>query len=213
MVAGLQVSGQEEVPDVAIVGSGPSGLSLAGILEQYGISYVVYENYTRDDVPQGGCLDMHAGSGHEAFRRAGCYLEFRKYARGGPATIHQVWDSNGNLPFAWGEGKDSPEMDRFDIKRALLTVVPDQKIRWQCGVDKAERDENGNIVLYLGDGRIATGFKLVVGADGTWSKVRHLVSLSLHQRFISISPSISPPDYIDTAGILWYCQSHRARHT
>ena len=162
--------------DIAIIGSGPAGLSLAGILERAGLSYVVFEKYGRDTTPRGGCLDMHPGSGHVALEQAGCYAEFRRYGRLGPATIHQVWDHKGSKFFAWGEGKDAPELDRFQIKKALLTTVPDEKIRWRTGLSKAERDANGKIVLHLDDGTMATGFKLVVGADGTWSKVRPLVS-------------------------------------
>jgi 2-polyprenyl-6-methoxyphenol hydroxylase-like FAD-dependent oxidoreductase len=43
-------------------------------------------------------------------------------------------------------------------------------------VQKAERDANGQIVLTFADGTTASGFRLVVGADGTWSKIRHLVT-------------------------------------
>lgn len=168
-------------PDVAIVGSGPAGLSLAAIFEQMGISYVVFEKYAKDTVPLGGCLDMHAGSGHLAFEMAGAYKEFRKYGRTGPYTIHQVWDHRGNQAFAWGDGVDSPELDRFQIKKALLTVVPEKKIRWNTGVTAANRDENGMIVLQLADGTTATGFKLIVGADGTWSKIRPLVNFPFHE--------------------------------
>lgn len=46
---------------------------------------------------------------------------------------------------------------------------------WKKPVTASTRDENGNIVLHFVDGTTATGFKLVVGADGTWSKIRHLV--------------------------------------
>lgn len=165
--------------EIAIIGGGPSGLSLAGILERAGMSYVIYEKYARDEIPLGGCLDMHKGSGHAAMEQAGCYAEFRKYGRLGPATIHQVWAHSGHEVFAWGEGKDAPELDRFQIKKALLTTVPDARIRWHTGLLKAERDSQGKIVLHLSDGTTATGFKLVVGADGTWSKVRSLVRFCL----------------------------------
>ena len=90
--------------------------------------------------------------------------------------IHRVWTHDGNHVFSWGEGGDKPELDRFQIKKALLTVVPDAKIRWNSGIATAKRGQDGKVVLHLDDGSTATGFKLVVGADGTWSKVRPLVS-------------------------------------
>jgi 2-polyprenyl-6-methoxyphenol hydroxylase-like FAD-dependent oxidoreductase len=108
-------------------------------------------------------------------REAGCFEAFQKYARGGDATIHQVWDHKGNKVFSWGHDHDSPELDRNEIKKALLTSIPEEKIVWRKGVGSAERDDNGRIVLSFVDGTSATGFKLVVGADGTWSKIRHLV--------------------------------------
>ena len=169
-------NGSLPVPDVAIIGGGPSGLSLAAILEQKGISYIVFEKYGRDTKPLGGCLDLHKGNGQAAMEHAGCYGEFRKYGRDGPATIHRVWTHDGHHVFSWGEGVDKPELDRFHIKKALLTRVPDKKIRWGTGIIKAERGPDGKVVLHLDDGSTATGFKLVVGADGTWSKVRPLVS-------------------------------------
>jgi 2-polyprenyl-6-methoxyphenol hydroxylase-like FAD-dependent oxidoreductase len=51
------------VADIAIVGGGPSGLALAGMLERAGFSYVVYERSAHDVPPRGGCLDLHPGSG------------------------------------------------------------------------------------------------------------------------------------------------------
>jgi 2-polyprenyl-6-methoxyphenol hydroxylase-like FAD-dependent oxidoreductase len=162
-------------PDIAIVGGGPSGLALAGMLEKAGLSYIVYERSAKDTPPRGGCLDLHANSGQRAMKAAGCFEEFERYARGGDATIHQVWDHNGNKVFAWGHDHDSPELDRDKIRKALLTVIPEEKVVWRKGVTSSERDENGRIVLSFGDGTSASGFKLVVGADGTWSKIRHLV--------------------------------------
>lgn len=164
-------------PEVAIVGGGPAGLSLAAILEQYGISYTIFEKHGKDEKPAGGCLDMHAGSGRAAFEAANCLSELEKYGRRGEANIHQVWTHDGQKSFAFGEGEDIPEMDRHEIKKAFLTVVPDAKIRWGTGVIRADRDDEGRINLHLSDGTVANGFSLVVGADGTWSKVRPLVSL------------------------------------
>jgi 2-polyprenyl-6-methoxyphenol hydroxylase-like FAD-dependent oxidoreductase len=162
-------------PDIAIVGGGPAGLALAGMLERAGLNYIVYERSAKDTPPRGGCLDLHSDSGQRAMKAAGCFEEFQKYARGGDATISQVWDHKGNKVFSWGHDYDSPELDRDQIKKALLTAIPEEKVVWRKGVVSSERDENGQVVLKFVDGTSATGFTLVVGADGTWSNIRHLV--------------------------------------
>jgi 2-polyprenyl-6-methoxyphenol hydroxylase-like FAD-dependent oxidoreductase len=108
-------------------------------------------------------------------QEAGCYEKFRELGRDGPFTIHQCWDHKGNKSFKWGQGEDQPEMDREQIKQALLTTIPKEKIQWKKSVESSARDENGQIVLSFKDGTTATGFKLVVGADGAFSQIRHLV--------------------------------------
>jgi 2-polyprenyl-6-methoxyphenol hydroxylase-like FAD-dependent oxidoreductase len=148
------------VADIAIVGGGPSGLALAGMFERAGISYTVYERSDRDTPPRGGCLDLHQGTGQLAMQEAGCYTKFREFGRSGDASIHQVWDHKGNKSFKWGEGADQPELDREQIKQALLTTIPSEKIEWLKAVASAERDEKGNVVLNFKDGTTAAGFKL-----------------------------------------------------
>ncbi|KAK4207426.1 hypothetical protein QBC37DRAFT_455688 [Rhypophila decipiens] len=166
---------------IAIVGAGPSGLALAAMLEKnHGgkdIDYVMYESSAEDVPPRGGCLDLHPGSGQRAMREAGVFDEFKKYARYGDATIHRLFDHKGNHLFDFGEGRDAPEIDRWAIRKTFLTAIPSHKIHWRKAVAKTERDEaTGRIVLTFADGSTASGFDLVVGADGTWSKVRHLVT-------------------------------------
>ncbi|KAJ5201037.1 hypothetical protein N7449_005840 [Penicillium cf. viridicatum] len=163
-------------PEIAIVGGGPSGLALAGILEQYNIDYILYERSREDVSPRGGCLDIHRSSGQVVLKEAGCFEEFKKYARGGYATIHWLWDYKGNKLFPFGEGRDSPEIDRAQLQRALLTSVPKHKIRWSAGIESSTRNANGEIHLAFNDGTTSSGFKLVVGADGMRSKIRHLVT-------------------------------------
>lgn len=164
-------------PAIAIVGAGPSGLALAAILEQNGLDYVVYERSQRDVAPRGGCLDLHPGSGQRAMREAGVFAEFQKHSRTGDATIHLLYNHQGEKVFEFGKGRDAPEIDRWAIREVLLTGIPEQRIVWGKGVETAGRREDGQVVLTLTDGTKVTGFKLVVGADGTYSKVRPLVSL------------------------------------
>ncbi|CCC13581.1 hypothetical protein SMACR_07205 [Sordaria macrospora] len=180
---------------IAIVGGGPSGLALAALLEKKGgFDYVVYESSAEHVPPRGGCLDLHPGSGQRAMREAGVFDEFKKYARYGDATIHRLFDHKGNSLFDFGEGRDAPEIDRWAIRKVLLSGIPKGKIHWRKPVQKAERDESGQIVLTFTDGSTASGFKLVVGADGTFSKIRHLVTDAkpVYSGFFYITTKIQP---------------------
>lgn len=173
--------------DIAIIGGGPSGLALAGILQHTNITYIIFERSASDTPPQGGCLDLHQGSGQLAMQEAGCYEKFRSHGRVGDATIHQVWDHEGNKVFNWGDGEDEPEMDREEIKQSLLTTIPEDKIQWEMKVVSAERNGEGVIVLKFEDGTEATGFKLIVGADGANSHIRHLVCPPLSSIKLSLN--------------------------
>jgi 2-polyprenyl-6-methoxyphenol hydroxylase-like FAD-dependent oxidoreductase len=165
------------VPSIAIIGGGPSGLSLAALLEAYGVKdYVVYERSDRETKPRGACLDLHPGSGQKVFKEIGAFDELRKVGRWGEETIHYICNTKLDRLFEFGEGRDAPEVDRYDIRRILLGVIPDEKVRWRCGVESSKRDENGQIVLKLTNGRSVSGFKLIIGADGAYSQIRHLVS-------------------------------------
>ncbi|KAK4171977.1 hypothetical protein QBC36DRAFT_294808 [Triangularia setosa] len=162
---------------ICIVGAGPSGLALGALLErQGGYDYVIYESSAEDAPPRGGCLDLHPGSGQRALREAGVFEEFKKYARYGDATIHRLFNHKGENFFDFGEGRDAPEIDRWALRKVLLSGIPKEKVHWKKPVASTTRDEYGQIVLNFADGTTASGFRLVVGADGTWSKVRHLVT-------------------------------------
>lgn len=164
------------VPKIAIIGAGPSGLSLAAILEVNGITdYIIYERGTEDEPPRGGCLDLHVGSGQQVMKEAGIFDLFKQSSRDGDATIHRLYGHNGKHVFSWGEGRDAPEIDRSELRKVLLSAIPKFKIVWGKGVEKSGRDTDGQVVLSFTGGATATGFDLVVGADGTFSKIRHLV--------------------------------------
>ncbi|KAL7765082.1 hypothetical protein ACKLNR_002998 [Fusarium oxysporum f. sp. zingiberi] len=90
--------------------------------------------------------------------------------------IYPVYFGEGNKLLAFGEGRDAPEIDRWQLRNVLLTGIPKHKIIWSKPVASSHRNEEGQIVLAFTDGTTASGFNLVVGADGTNSKIRHLVT-------------------------------------
>jgi 2-polyprenyl-6-methoxyphenol hydroxylase-like FAD-dependent oxidoreductase len=75
-----------------------------------------------------------------------------------------------------GEDTDRPEIDRRDLRVLLLDSVPQDKIRWGAKVDKLQKEDDGLMSIRFTGGTTESGFRLVVGADGAWSKARSLVS-------------------------------------
>ncbi|KAF5640828.1 tetracycline resistance [Fusarium sp. NRRL 52700] len=175
--------GVSTVPPIAIIGGGPCGLMLARLLQTASINYVVFE---RDESPtstlksQGGTLDIHKDSGQEALRRAGLYENFKSLARY-DATTMTLMDFQGKFRSSFGgdDGGDRPEIDRQQLRQLLLNSLPTDRIRWDKILDAIHQKENGeacDLTLKFRDGSTESGFRLVVGADGAWSKVRSLVT-------------------------------------
>lgn len=169
---------------IAIVGGGPCGLTLARLLECDGIDYVVFER-DASSVPQpgfqGGTLDIHGRTGQEALRRAGLHEEFERLARR-DATSILVRRWKGDCRMKFEEKRDAPEIDRLQLRQILLDSLPSHRIYWGKTLRAIERATHPggmgakDIVLHFADGSTETGFRMVVGADGAWSKVRQLVS-------------------------------------
>lgn len=167
------------VPPIAILGAGPAGLALARLLSLASIDYIVYER----DVSAGsasyrgasGTLDLHANTAQLALRKAGLYDEFKKRARFDVPTV--MADKQGRVVARLqGEGDtDRPEIDRRDLREMLLQSVPVAKVVWGAKVEGVEREEDGLMGVRFSDGRSVSGFRLVVGADGAWSKARAMV--------------------------------------
>jgi 2-polyprenyl-6-methoxyphenol hydroxylase-like FAD-dependent oxidoreductase len=171
---------------IAIIGGGPSGLVLARLLEVNGITdYVVFErdeSSTPGPNQQGGTLDLHEFSGQLALKKAGLFDKFSKELARWDAACLCLLDSAGDTIAKFSDVGARPEIDRVQLRRLLLDSIPPEKIRWGHGVrsvEKGSSDENtvGNgCVINFTNGTSASGFRLVVGADGVWSKVRSLVS-------------------------------------
>ena len=165
-------------PNIAIVGGGPGGLTLARILHLHGLSAAVFEREPASGArPQGGTLDLHASTGQAALARAGLTDRFSEIARYEDQGT-RLYDRYGTLLYddlhAADQG-DRPEVDRTALRELLLESLPPEVIHWNCTLQKVHSRNDGRYDLHFSDDLIRT-FDLVIGADGAWSRVRPLVS-------------------------------------
>src|SRR6476619_1987723 len=95
--------------NIAIVGGGHGGLTLARLLQMNGAEVKVYErDLNRNARVQGATLDLHQESGLKALDVAGLMYNFRANYRPG-ADKMRITDKNANIVF-----EDSFETDGND---------------------------------------------------------------------------------------------------
>ncbi|ANF86297.1 2-polyprenyl-6-methoxyphenol hydroxylase [Pseudomonas antarctica] len=164
-------------PRIAIIGAGPGGLTLARILHLHGIVATVYEREEHPPSrPQGGTLDLHQDSGLLALEHAGLSDAFQTIARYEDQGT-RLLDKTGQVLFddQGASSEDRPEIDRTELRALLLGSVPQSTVRWNRKMLDLEEAADGGWNLTFDHGNEGP-FDCVVGADGTWSRVRPLVS-------------------------------------
>lgn len=164
-------------PRIAIIGAGPGGLTLARILYLHGIAATVYEQEVHPlSRPQGGSLDLHEDSGLLALERAELSDAFQAIARYDDQGT-RLLARNGQVLFddQNASGGNRPEVDRTALRSLLLDSLPPSMVRWNCALLGLEDAGEGCWNLSFGHGNEGP-FDWVVGADGTWSRVRPFVS-------------------------------------
>jgi 2-polyprenyl-6-methoxyphenol hydroxylase-like FAD-dependent oxidoreductase len=164
---------------VAIVGGGPGGLTLARLLQQNGVSVKVYERdadrYFRQ---QGATLDLHYDSGLKALRAAGLMEEFKKSYRPG---AERVTITNHNALAQYSEAEDEPlvdldskyarpEIDRGPLRDLLINSLDENTIVWDAKF--LELKENGEGWDLTFDNGLKTYADLVIAADGANTRIR-----------------------------------------
>lgn len=133
---------------------------------------------------QGGTLDLHEGSAQLALKEAGLYEQFLAHARP-EGEVLKIYDAAGKVLMDENEGvgtkrpdamNNRPEIDRVLLRTLLLDSLAKDSVRWGMKLLKVEPQPDGTYDLHFNNDHVETGFDIVVGADGAWSKVRPLVS-------------------------------------
>lgn len=163
---------------IAIIGGGPGGLTVAVILQKYGIKAMVYERASfQANNQQGGSLDIHSESGQRALQEAGLFESFQAVARY-EGEDFRLFDKTGKIyldEVAEDHGSDRPEIDRGVLCEMLLQALHPASIQWNHSLSHVIPLEDHTYELHFDNGNIEIA-DLVVGADGAFSKVRPLLT-------------------------------------
>jgi tetracycline resistance monooxygenase len=161
---------------VAIIGAGPVGLTMARLLQQKGVKITVYE---RDKDPEarvwGGTLDLHRHSGQVALRAAGLLEQY--YAKALPMGVILA-DERGRIlstkDLSPEQKLDNPEINRNDLRKLLLDSLTAGTVVWDRKCNGLE-ERGGKWLLHF-DHQPTAIADLVIGANGGMSKVRSYVT-------------------------------------
>lgn len=164
---------------IAILGGGLGGLTAARVLHARGIESAVFElEPSRHARVQGGMLDIHEYNGQKAVRAAGLWDAFTALIHPGGEAMRILDHTAAVLRNEVDDGElGRPEVDRGQLRDLLIDSLPDGTIRWGRKVKDVRPAEGaaGRHEIEFVDGETVTT-DLLIGADGAWSKARHLVS-------------------------------------
>lgn len=169
-------------PRIAIIGAGPGGLTCARVLQRNGAPVTVFEHDASAGArPQGGALELDMTTGQVALRAAGLHEEFAALARPAGQEV-RLLDHTATVLFpdaptptpAPGAAGHS-EIGRGELRRLLLDSLTPGTVRWGSYLRTLHPLGDGRHRAEFDDGHSET-FDLVIGADGSWSRVRPMLS-------------------------------------
>jgi len=169
--------------NIAIIGGGPGGLTLARLLQIKGANVKVYErDFSRAVRAQGATLDLHYESGLKALEEAGLMDAFKANYRPNADRLRILDEhaeiflddhqdkSNGNFGDKWFR----PEIDRGPLRNILLDSLQPETVVWDSHIISLE-STNDTWKIVFQNGNI-TFADIVIGADGANSKIRPFVT-------------------------------------
>ncbi len=159
---------------VAVVGAGPGGLTLARLLQMRGADVTVLErDSSRDARNQGSTLDLHSDAGLAALEAAGLMDAFRaNYRPGadslliqdGQARVLHVDESSHGLSF------ERPEIDRGPLRDLLIESLRSGTVVWDRKLEGVTEDGSRVRLHFAGEETFEAD--LVIAADGANSRLR-----------------------------------------
>jgi 3-(3-hydroxy-phenyl)propionate hydroxylase len=179
--------GRAQPPDaqVAVVGAGPVGMTLAGRLAQMGVRVILLEQHARHTGEGSKALCMQRetleiwarlGIGEEVARRGVQWNVGRTYFRG--RELFQVRlpsSSNDHFP-------PFVNINQTEVEEMLLARVgelPEVDVRWSHRLSGISQHADGvTIRCETPDGEASLRVEFLVGADGAHSAVRHATGMS-----------------------------------
>ena len=173
---------------IAIVGGGPGGLTLARLLQQDGAQVSVYErDQSRSARVQGSALDLHEDSGLAALESAGLIDAFWANHRPDLDRLRLV-DAKGTVLHDHsrrmsGAGK-RPEIERGPLRDILLDSLQPGTVQWDCKLESAET-QGAQVLLRFAGGRTALA-DMAIGSDGANSRLRELVT-PIRPEYVGVS--------------------------
>ncbi|KOS07473.1 2-polyprenyl-6-methoxyphenol hydroxylase [Flavobacterium akiainvivens] len=167
---------------IAVVGGGPGGLTLARLLQLQHIDVTVYErDADKNARVQGAPLDLHENSGLAAIRQAGLLEVFKQnFMPGADREVitnerAEVFYSEHDKPEEnFGHEHFRPEIDRGALRRILLESLAPETVVWDAHFISMEKQGEGWL-LHFKNGTTAYA-DVVVAADGANSKIRPYVT-------------------------------------
>ena len=168
---------------VAIVGGGPGGLTLAKLLQLKGVNVKVYErDLNKEARVQGSTLDLHDESGLAAIRKADLLNDFKNnFLPGADKTL--IVDENAAVFFSdhetnrkedFGNEHFRPEIDRGALRKILLESLQPETVVWNRHFISMEKQNEGWLLHFKDSASVYAD--IVIASDGANSKIRPYIT-------------------------------------